>query len=499
MSDDLEFMDEVDSQDSPAMESSWKILVVDDEESVHSITDLVFRTFRFEGNGLEILHAYSSQQARMLVVDHPDVAVIFLDVVMESDTSGLDLVRYIRRNLGNQAVRIILRTGQPGQAPEAKVIREYDINDYRLKTELTSQKLQTSLIMALRAYSRIYYLQESNTALLTLVENWKGIETLRDEQTIITEAATVLGALIPWNPEGQQILLCRWPQNSTPELRRFQGGEFIEVPLDEDTMAALEQAVSIDAPRYFKTGYAASFPGGQGDSIVLLYQQAFPLTDHEQNLLRIFHMNLTMALDNFSMARGLEQRSLPGLLGEIIHTLSKESGTHIQRISALAGFLGLKLGFTAPKVEVLRWAASLHDIGKVGIPDRILQKPSNLTHEEWTIVREHPVTGYRVLSRSTRELFQTGARIAHQHHERWDGTGYPQGLGGDQIDEAARIVALCDVYDSMCHARADRPAMHHEQVREYIVGQGGLQFDPRIVDVFNLNYGEIRALLDIFE
>ena len=133
----------------------WKVLVVDDEEEVHAVTKLVLADFSYENKGLLFLHAYSGREARDLIAEHPDTAIIFLDVVMEKNDAGLEVIRHIREELKNSFVRIILRTGQPGQAPAEKVIVEYDINDYKEKTELTAQKLFTTMVASLRSYRDI--------------------------------------------------------------------------------------------------------------------------------------------------------------------------------------------------------------------------------------------------------------------------------------------------------------------------------------------------------
>ncbi len=143
----------------------WKILIVDDDEEVHRVTRLVLGDFRFHGKPLQFLSALSAAEARRILREHPDVALVLLDVVMEGDSSGLELVRYIRDELKNRRVRVILRTGQPGQAPEEIVILSYDINDYREKTELSSRQLLTSVVAALRAYRDIMTISRFNEEL----------------------------------------------------------------------------------------------------------------------------------------------------------------------------------------------------------------------------------------------------------------------------------------------------------------------------------------------
>lgn len=140
---------------------SWKILIVDDELEIHKITELVLKNVKFLEKPLEIISAYSGAEARSIVKENPDIALILLDVVMESSTSGLDVVKYIREDLKNSLVRIVFRTGMPGHAPEREVIDEYDINDYKEKTELTAQKLYTTVISGLRNYRDLLNAEQS--------------------------------------------------------------------------------------------------------------------------------------------------------------------------------------------------------------------------------------------------------------------------------------------------------------------------------------------------
>jgi adenylate cyclase len=133
----------------------WKVMIVDDEEEIHNVTKLALNDFTFEDKGITFLSAYSGQEAEQLIQSHPDTALILLDVVMETDDAGLVVAKRIRQELGNGLVRIVLRTGQPGQAPEGTVVIDYDINDYKAKTELTTQKLFTTVVTALRAFGHL--------------------------------------------------------------------------------------------------------------------------------------------------------------------------------------------------------------------------------------------------------------------------------------------------------------------------------------------------------
>jgi signal transduction histidine kinase len=148
--------------------SSWKILICDDDRSVHAITQFALDGFKFAGKELELISAFSATECIKILEQHPDIAVILQDVIMESNDAGLQAVKYIREILQNQLVRIILRTGQPSEFPESSVILNYDINDYKSKAELTEQKLFTMLVSSLRAYSTMVSLTESRQKLKVL-------------------------------------------------------------------------------------------------------------------------------------------------------------------------------------------------------------------------------------------------------------------------------------------------------------------------------------------
>ena len=168
MSDDFLFAEDEDEEIIEEL-GSWKILIVDDEPEVHAVTKLALNDFILDDKCLEFVSVYSGEEAKSYFRQHDDVAVVLLDVVMETDEAGLDVAEYIREQLHNHFTRIILRTGQPGQAPEREVIINYDINDYKSKTELTAQKLFTVMIAALRSYRDIMVIEESRAGLEKII------------------------------------------------------------------------------------------------------------------------------------------------------------------------------------------------------------------------------------------------------------------------------------------------------------------------------------------
>jgi CHASE2 domain-containing sensor protein len=162
----------------------------------------------------------------------------------------------------------------------------------------------------------------------------------------------------------------------------------------------------------------------------------------------------------------------------------EDTGEHVERIGLLSERLALAAGWSAIEAETLRWAAVLHDVGKIGVPDRVLLKPGRLDPDEWEIMKTHAEIGASMLSGSGSPLVQLGEEIARTHHERWDGSGYPRGLRGEEIPVAGRIVAICDVFDALRSRRPYKPAWTLDEALAEIAAQRGRHFDPALVDLF---------------
>jgi diguanylate cyclase (GGDEF)-like protein len=180
----------------------WRVLVVDDDAEVHSVTRMILGKMHYNGRNIELLSAHSAAEARTLLEQENDIAAILLDVVMETDDAGLQLVKIIREELNNQAIRIILRTGQPGQAPEERVIVDYDINDYKAKSELTAQKLFTTVVAALRSYETILSLDKTRKGLEKILDSTSTLFKVHSLQQFSSGVLTQLSAFLGCQPNG---------------------------------------------------------------------------------------------------------------------------------------------------------------------------------------------------------------------------------------------------------------------------------------------------------
>jgi PAS domain S-box-containing protein len=178
------------------------------------------------------------------------------------------------------------------------------------------------------------------------------------------------------------------------------------------------------------------------------------------------------------------QHEMLSLLGEVGETRSQETGNHVRRVAKFAKLLAELYGLEEEETRLLYSASPMHDIGKIGIPDAILLKPGKLEADEYEIMKTHSLIGYDILKNSNRPLLQAAAIVAREHHEKWDGSGYPNALRGDEIHIYGRITALADVFDALSCERVYKKAWPMEKIIEFVASERGKHFDPNLVDMF---------------
>jgi putative two-component system response regulator len=173
------------------------------------------------------------------------------------------------------------------------------------------------------------------------------------------------------------------------------------------------------------------------------------------------------------------------MLGHAGHYNDTDTGAHIWRMAAYARELALAYGWDEADARQLELAAPMHDTGKLGVPQMILRKEGPLTPQEWDVMRTHPAIGHAILSKSQAPVFLLAAEVSLRHHEKWDGSGYPDGLAGTAIPESARIVALADVFDALTMRRSYKDAWSMERISAHIDANSGTHFEPKLVDLFH--------------
>lgn len=177
-----------------------------------------------------------------------------------------------------------------------------------------------------------------------------------------------------------------------------------------------------------------------------------------------------------------------------LESRDEETGGHVRRIAYFSAHLAKQIGWQSNRIEDLLLAAPMHDIGKIGVPDAILQKKGRLTKEEFEIIKTHTTIGGNILKGSEYAMLEMACEICMSHHERWDGNGYPAGLAGDDIPESGRMVALADVYDALSHDRVYKPAYPEEKVLQIMTEGRGAHFDPDFFDLFMDSLPEFRRI-----
>lgn len=299
--DPFTFVDEVAPTHSTEKQV-WRILVVDDEPDVHQTTQLALKGVVVEGRLLEFLHAYSAAEARACLKENASIAVVLLDVVMESEDAGLRLVRFIRDELGNHSIRIILRTGQPGYAPEIDTIRSYDINDYKSKSELTRVRLFTSLTVAVRSYSQIHQLEVTRRGLELIVAASTELSKPRGIRRFAEGVITQICALLGVSEEGI-VCIASEATGATPHVLAAAGlfSRWIGEPLTgiPDERVRRELATTLtDRCHRFDTATCLFFsvPGEQ--SLVAFVDVKHEINDTNRELLEVFCSNIAVAFEN---------------------------------------------------------------------------------------------------------------------------------------------------------------------------------------------------------
>ena len=311
--------------DEPAAERStgggefWRVLIVDDDTDVHRATELALRDVVVEGRALAFDHAFDSAQAYALLRDHPDTAVMMLDVVMESEHAGLELVRRVREDLERHELRIILRTGQPGYAPELETIRRYDINDYKTKSELTRVRLYTSLTVAVRSYRQLHRLEATRRGLEAIIDAGIDLGRLDNIQRFAQGVVMQLCALFDVAPEG---LVCAASGHHGRHVVAAAGGysEYIGKPIDALPDATIRDAIErAFAERRSRSGagHALYFPVDAIDGVVAYVDVPHDPARLDARLLEVFVMNITAGFDKLMLHQRITDLAYLDMLSKL--------------------------------------------------------------------------------------------------------------------------------------------------------------------------------------
>ncbi|MGF1721143.1 EAL domain-containing protein [Vibrio kyushuensis] len=307
-----------DSADETPLSSRppcWRILIVDDDKDVHIATELTLNDLTIEDRPLEVLHAYSADEAKEVLQREHDVSVILLDVVMETEDAGLKLVDIIRNTLKLSSIRIILRTGQPGYAPEMETIQRYDINDYRTKSELTRIRLFTILTSTIRAYKQIQQQQTMRQGLENVVKASTELANIHGMRLFAEGAVKQISALIQIEPDG---LICAQEgmldDSNTAQVIAASGrySNLVQAPLDSIQSNRIKRAITtclLLKRSSMDDGLTLYFSTEQGRGLAAYVDIEHPLEPTDRHLLEVFCANISVGFDNVLLYNKLEEQA----------------------------------------------------------------------------------------------------------------------------------------------------------------------------------------------
>lgn len=486
--------------------SFWNVLIVDDEPDIHEVTKLALSGFQFENKKCNFISAYSAKEAKEIIHNTPNIALALVDVVMESEDAGLKLVNYIRNELNNKIMRIILRTGQPGQAPEEKVIYEYDINDYKSKSELTTQKLYTAVLTGMRTYRDMTALDRSRQGLKKVIEATTSIKSMPSLEIFLSAVLEQLIALLRLGDytRTEEVASFVTAVDGTNCLHIAGSGPFkgmtndlICQEVNNNLRPLVMEAISEQKDIHHNGHYILYRRSVLDYSGFVLYLEVDDNIDEmDKDLIHLFLAKATTAYENSVLTQELEdsQKEIIFTISEIAEQRSSETGQHVKRVAMYSQLLAKACNLPQDDINNIYIASPMHDIGKMATPDAILKKPGKLTDDEMSVMKEHALIGHNMLKSSKRDIMKMSAVIAKEHHEKYDGSGYPLGLKGNEINIVARIVALADVFDALGSKRIYKDKWEMDKILKFIKDERGRHFDPKLVDLFFENLDEILEI-----
>jgi len=489
------FADEAEHQQE-LPDEFWKILIVDDEPEVHAVTKLALSDFQFLGRGLEFYSAHSGAEAKELVKAHPDAAIILLDVVMETDDAGLNVARYVREDLGNRYTRIILRTGQPGQAPERTVIVNYDINDYKSKTELTAQKLFTAVMSSLRSYRDIISIVHSRNGLEKIIASTSNLFALQSMDNFIAGLVQQLSWLM--GGARQTLYAAADEKNRTGELKIKAAygedadqlaGQPIKSALPKEALMELDSVIRTHSIYYghdFVLAYCPSQCRPQG-ALLCLTGLSRPLTDKEREILQLFADNVQIALDNVICLQDTDK-----LLSELVARLMEleyehvalypnKQSAYVKLVVQIANLLAL----SKEKQQKAATAAVLYERAEK-LFSLIEQQPATKVSP----CQQRLVRAIRPLQMAQSELTQVAVRALEERLERFDGMGLPAGKQGNEIALESQLFNFTQMFYELV-----KQDLTLEDILARVNAERGKHYDPSLCDVVKQNAQSLYELV----
>ncbi|MCP1338471.1 DUF3369 domain-containing protein [Idiomarina sp. M1R2S28] len=511
MNDDFLFSDDEPDIAEEEVSEPYNILIVDDDEEIHTITKMALGEFKLDGRPLKFHSVYSGKDAIAFLQDNNNIAMMLLDVVMETDHAGLDVAQWVRETRKNRLIRIVLRTGQPGQAPEEDVIARYDIDDYKEKTELTYRKLVTLMYSCLRAYRDLNAIERNKRGLEKVINASAEVFSARSMQALCQGILEQLVALITLSDDAMYCRIDALTASSdtddpfeiiggTGEYEKAVG-QPVHGEIDWSIVRPMQQSPHNVDFRIVDSNYYGLYKTSSSRQYLLFIRGVRDLSELDQNLLGLFVNNSSIAIDNLQATENEReaQRELLYSVGEAIEKHSiDEISHHVKRSAEMAGQLAIFSGATQEQAEALKQAASVYDIGKVSVQMELAQRADVLSIHEYEEIMQKVIQGHDYLRQTDSAVAKVAALIAQDIHERWNGSGFPSQKSAKAIDLNARILSITSHFDALRTQRNYRDAKESEDAADYLLQHSGKFFDPELVGLMLDNLDAMEKIRQRF-
>jgi PAS domain S-box-containing protein len=456
------------------MDDSIHILLIEDDPT-HA--ELIQRAFEDRGNGAHLAIADTLNEARNYLQSHKPSLIIADWRLPDGDSTT-----FLEEN-DKVILPVIIMTSYGSERNAVEAIKSGAL-DYIVKS---SESMMDMPHIAERAIQQWLILQEQERIQVTLAEREAQFRLLAENSSDMISRHDVQGTflyvspasytLTGYRPEeliGKRVLPFVHPEDADNLLKLLNSSRW------DDPTVAIPYRARHKNGEYVWLETTARVIYDQSNKAVEIQASSRDITERKQAQLALQHTNIALQQANRDLSEAYENTIAGWVMA--LDLRDHETEGHTQRVTEMTVRLARSLGCSDEEIVHIRRGAQLHDIGKMGIPDEILLKPGPLTDEEWEVMRRHPQYAYQMLSPIS--YLNQALIIPYYHHERWDGSGYPHGLKGEEIPLFARLFAVVDVWDALSSDRPYRKRMHPKDVIDYLQQESGKLFDPNIVENF---------------
>lgn len=491
-----------------AKENIWKVLIVNiDQKNVEKVKNSL-ESYTYQGKRVKVIEAKSHKEAKYILIKNRDILISVIGLQNDIE-AGKDLISFIRGSLENDLMRILTFISDEVNLTFDE-IKDMNINGIKNINNISSDEIILTIAAEINNFYDKYLLSYSKMGLEKIIESSGKVFEFGEIKEFTSMMLVQLFSILDFNNRGvidsnSAIVASSLDEDyvilAAAGKLKDTVGLSIKKALDEEQFSIVYKGISSESSQYENDTLVLYFKNDFGVKTILYVENLKGLTDLDIYLGNTFCRNVSVAYDNIYLNNEIDrtQKEIIYTLGEISETRSNETGHHVKRVAEYSKLLTLKYGLTKRDAEIIELASPMHDLGKLAIPDIILNKPGKLTFEEFKVMKTHAEIGYEMLKNSNDILMKTAAIIALEHHEKYDGTGYPYGKKGEEIHIAGRITAIADVFDALGSERVYKKAWPLEDILELFRKERGKHFDPVLVDLFLDNLDEFLEIRDKYK